>query len=60
MLIIDIVIINSIIYYVDKNTILLYIIEIILILYTLSMRGKNPPLLLGAVVGLGLGLEDIS
>jgi hypothetical protein len=27
---------------------------------TLSMRGKKVPLLRGAVVGLGLGLEDIS
>ena len=23
------------------------------------MRGKNPPLLRGAVVGIGLGLQDI-
>ena len=27
--------------------------------YSLSMRGKNPPLLRGAVVGIGLGLQDI-
>jgi len=35
-------------------------IIIVLINNTLSMRGKKPPQKRGAVVGIGLGLEDIS